>query len=648
MKKIKWTLGHIINFEYFLRQDAICNDENYLKKRDREIYSKDICSKLDGQENTHNSNIALRRNMLWMWLEVMKEKYGNVMPGISCENGAVPRDLSEEGVLPANLLPGNLLPGNLYEECLSLLRILFLIAGFMTGISICLTFFSYTGRQPLNVSYFLAITLFPQICLIMIFSGFFLVLKFNLINTSTFIPYPFLGVIIEKSLMAINAKALKKFSANRQQAFLSAIAVIREGQQVYGLLFFWPMFILMQLFGIAFNMGILVSTLFRILFFDTAFGWQSTLQVSAQMVTRMVEIVALPWSWLLPSGVGFPDLDQIIGSRIILKDGIYHLTTGNLVSWWPFMCLAILFYGLLPRIVMFFLGYFSLKRALEQQDFDHGNCSKLLRRMLYVNIEAKSPVASHSEVHRSPITYPSEVHRSPITYPSEVHQLPVVDYFEAKYPVAPFTTNITPLAPSVPTVAPSVPTVKHKFPVTPDIATTLPDSPPMHIKIKPNITIQQAGTPDIAVKVKPCIALVPDDIHDLIDKDAFIQLMKQIHGYDIKQTVIVGIDFDNEMGFIQNQYASFSKGKNIKGEKWSIVILQEAWQPPIRETLNFIKSVRKVLDKKTPIIIALTGKSELFTPLNFTPVDKNDWEIWKIKLSTIADPWLTMESLTGL
>ncbi|MBF0204504.1 MAG: DMT family transporter, partial [Desulfamplus sp.] len=42
---------------------------------------------------------------------------------------------------------------------------------------------------------------------------FFLVLKFNLINTSTFIPYPFLGVIIEKSLMAINAKALKKFSA---------------------------------------------------------------------------------------------------------------------------------------------------------------------------------------------------------------------------------------------------------------------------------------------------------------------------------------------------------------------------------------------------------------------------------------------------
>ena len=35
---------------------------------------------------------------------------------------------------------------------------------------------------------------------------------------------------------------------------------------------------------------------------------------------------------------------------MVLKEGIYHLTTPDLVSWWPFLLLAVCFYGFLPRI----------------------------------------------------------------------------------------------------------------------------------------------------------------------------------------------------------------------------------------------------------------------------------------------------------
>jgi len=586
VEEIKWTLGRIIDFEYFLRKDMACSDEKDLQKRDREIYINSISP----QERTSPG-----RMLLLLWLEAMRcsETISNSRDP---ESGAVKNSGSSGDRIKIAS------PGNMYEELLSLLRVIFMILGFMAGVSICLTFFSYTGHEPLNVSYFLALTLLPQICLIVIFSGFFLCLKFKLIKIRRFFLYHLLSLMIERSLLALNRDALHRLSADKRETLLAALAAVREGQQIYGLLFFWPLFILMQLFGIAFNLGILLSTLFRILFFDTAFGWQSTLQMSAQMVARVVSTVATPWGWFMGKGIGFPDLDQIIGSRIILKDGIYHLSTSNLVSWWPFICLAVIFYGFLPRVIMFFSGVILLKISLEQQSFDHRGCLRLLKRMV------------------RPESAPE--HSSPLAPVSRHPSSPDVDAVEKST------------------------LLNHGA-----YAHSSPDPPP--------------------INMKPSIALVPDDINDLMDRDAFISLLRETHGLDIIKTVLIGVDFDKEIESIQEEYEAALKSRDLKVEDLALVLLQEAWQPPIRESINFIQSLREVTDKKTPIMVALTGepggdklcsespdregksvsdrygasgayhKSEKF----FTPVERSDWDIWRVKLSTVADPWLTVERL---
>ncbi|MDD9302958.1 MAG: DUF2868 domain-containing protein [Desulfobacter sp.] len=65
---------------------------------------------------------------------------------------------------------------------------------------------------------------------------------------------------------------------------------------------------------------------------DLAFGWQSTLLQSGSQIHSLVSFLALPWSWILPESMGVPTLEQIEGSRILLKEGILGLATEHLVA----------------------------------------------------------------------------------------------------------------------------------------------------------------------------------------------------------------------------------------------------------------------------------------------------------------------------
>ncbi|MBF0229645.1 MAG: DUF2868 domain-containing protein [Desulfamplus sp.] len=597
---MNWTIGRIIDFEYFLREDMRCSDNEYLKKRDRDIYNNYVLPK----------GVTSRKEMLFLWLKAIKDSINN-------------RDNNS-----------NIFIGDMYEESLTILKAIFIIIGVMTGISLCVAFFSYTGQQPLNIAYFLALTLIPQICLLLILLASFIIsrLKTSINLPSTvrsktvrsnpslpLLTYSLIGLLIENIFVSIKKRAIEKLflqrSAKERELFISTIGIIKQEHQVYGSLFLIQTFILMQLFGIAFNLGVLLYTLFRVFFFDTAFGWQSTLQISPELVYNIVKIVAAPWSWLFPDGVGFPDINQIVGSRIVLKDGIYHLTTDNLVSWWPFICLTILFYGLLPRVIMFFSGLIALKRSLENQNFDHGDCLNLVKRMVMVDVPTKQANKIHNDS-ASPI----------ISKPDPVE-------FELNLSMNSFTTK------------------SHigEANIEPHIEEINIKSHIEEVDIKSNIEEIERNKPKISyIEDRAFVALIPNDIYELIKIDSFKHLMRERHGYEIRKTLSFGIDFDKEIDSIKMEYDSIfdekkGMGKDKKNNNFGVLILQEAWLPPIRENLNFIKSIRGVVDKKTPIVVILTGKEGDTDFL--THVEKSDYEIWKIKISTIADPWLNIETL---
>ncbi len=179
----------------------------------------------------------------------------------------------------------------------------------------------------------------------------------------------------------------------------------------------------------------------------------------------------------------------------------------------------------------------------------------------------------------------------------------------------------------------------------------------------------------------PFIALVPEDLEDSMDEAGFIDLMESMHGCHIIEIIKTGVDYAVAMenikraarlyeessyenavgqyGELIGQYGELigksdgngnaiggrSRHLNGRDTKPGIILLQEAWQPPIKETLSFIKNVRGCVGKKTPLMVALVGKPRPGTI--FTPVGEIDWTIWQAKLATVSDPWLYMEKIVA-
>jgi hypothetical protein len=201
----------------------------------------------------------------------------------------------------------------------------------------------------------------------------------------------------------------EKLSADRRLRAEHAVGAIIGKSRTYGLLFFLPVFILTQLLAMGFNLGLLAATLFKVVTSDIAFGWQSTIQLSPTAVHSLARAIAAPWSWALEGDAAFPSLAQIEGSRIILKEGIYHLSTPDLVSWWPFLCLAVLVYGLLPRLLLFLGAIAVQRRFLGSLDFRQGACEQLLMRMTTPLVSTRGRrLRKRPPRHRNPVRTPRQ------------------------------------------------------------------------------------------------------------------------------------------------------------------------------------------------------------------------------------------------
>ncbi len=255
------------------------------------------------------------------------------------------------------------------------------IIGIVVGLTGGFSFFTYTGTTPVNVFHFLLIFVVSQMALV----GFLLGALFlrSLLPELT-IP-SFYALLLRRMMGKIVAffhkQWLRTVTAEKRSSVNHAFGIFKARSTIYGSVFYWPIFALSQLFAIGFNIGLLAATLIKISTSDLAFGWQSTMQFSAEAIHRGVMFAASPWSWFIPQANSYPTLAEIEGSRIILKEGIYHLTTENLIAWWPFLVFSLLFYGLFVRLTLFLLGKLMEHRSLHHLKLDTPACLALIRRM---------------------------------------------------------------------------------------------------------------------------------------------------------------------------------------------------------------------------------------------------------------------------
>ncbi len=341
--KSDWTYRDLIDLSFFSNLDNEV-DQAQLHKRDRSIY---LAENLEKQEKG-------KKELLQQWLRRRR------------------REVSPD--------TGGASPGSIVHDALSLLTSILLGVGLISGMAAGISFFSYSGTTPVNVFHFLFIFIFSQLALyvFLLVSAMLRLLGTRQLPSVIVLMY---GALMSFCTRRIARPIMAKLSAEQRYACEQTLGLIRKNRSSYGPLLFWPLFTLSQLVMVAFNTGLLAATLFRIVTSDIAFGWQSTIQFTSPVIYKGVQIFAYPWSWLIPEHYGYPSLSEIEGSQIVLKEGIYHLATRDLVSWWPFLILCLLVYTLLPRFLLLLLGRLRRHRSLQRFFAKSPESLRIVQRM---------------------------------------------------------------------------------------------------------------------------------------------------------------------------------------------------------------------------------------------------------------------------
>lgn len=256
------------------------------------------------------------------------------------------------------------LPSRSLCSVLIALRLLFGFGGLLAGISLVRALLLYSGIEPVNVSVFLLLAVLPQAGLSLLAAG--LLVCRGLRRTEFRIPLRPLFDLVWR----------RPGSLSPQAGFVRAL-ILRRGwpARMLG----WESLRLLHLGGFCLAFGSLAALAVSVAVTDLAFGWQSTLRIGAQGMHTLVTALSAPWSWL-PEPWGLtPTLLQIEGSRIVLKDGIQALASADLVAWWPFLCMCLLVYALLPRFILLASAHWMLRRA--ERRFVHPDLGRIVDRM---------------------------------------------------------------------------------------------------------------------------------------------------------------------------------------------------------------------------------------------------------------------------
>jgi hypothetical protein len=269
-------------------------------------------------------------------------------------------------------------------------------AGLASGCALALVAFRYDGTQPVNVVRLLGLLVVPQTVL--------------LVLTLWLLPgrLPGLGAA-QDALAAINpgaviAGAYRHFArSSRDTAALFGWATARSAAARRFAK--WQIVCWSQIAAVGFNIAVIATAATLIAFTDLAFGWSTTLTVKPEAALRIAGALARPWASLIPSAV--PDAALIEQSQFFRLEGAREFGAGSsrvLAGWWSFTLMAVLVYGLLPRVALLTLGAWRLRAATRRLLLEDARVTALLDRMDQPDVETQArdaPPHPHDD-HSSP------------------------------------------------------------------------------------------------------------------------------------------------------------------------------------------------------------------------------------------------------
>ena len=247
------------------------------------------------------------------------------------------------------------------------------------GCGVALAAFHYDGSRPVNVVTLLATLVIAQLVL--------------LVLTLLLIPRGLPGLrAIQDLLETMNpgawAASIYRRIARPPRDAAPLFGWHHGRSAAAGRFAKWQMLFWSQTAAVAFNVAAIATGVALVTFTDLAFGWSTTLQADPHVVARWVDAVSLPWQAWAPAAV--PDLSLIERSQFFRLDGARVLdvdASRALTGWWAFTILAIVTYGLLPRLALWSLCVARLRAATRALLLEDPRVTALLDRMAAPAVE---------------------------------------------------------------------------------------------------------------------------------------------------------------------------------------------------------------------------------------------------------------------
>ncbi len=270
------------------------------------------------------------------------------------------------------------LPGSTVNRLIRISSIVTAFFGLLAGVGLGWGGLAYSGSHPVNL--FLILVLLAGIPFLLTSIAIILSFLPTGIGRSGRLTHRLIKIL--RGMVSF-LKRLGLIDRVHADAVISGITRFRNRSAIYHSLLRWSVSSVIQLRAFCFHLGILVAVLWRGIVQDVAFAWQTTLNINPENLYRFTRFLSRPWKFFISP----PVLEQVEGSRIILKEGIIGLNNSDLVVWWPFLCLLILTYGVLPRLLL--LGYSLIRKriVLATLPFSDTMSKRLLMLMMAPRVE---------------------------------------------------------------------------------------------------------------------------------------------------------------------------------------------------------------------------------------------------------------------
>lgn len=252
---------------------------------------------------------------------------------------------------------------DIFSSYLYRVTFVLIVFAFALGVLAGVALLSYHGHEPVNVIYFMAVSIFLPLFTMLLT----LFAMFRASSSENVLIHLSPAFWMEKILGFLPGRVQEQIKGLKLNPLLANWIIIKRS----------------QLIVLFFSLGLLLALIGVIVTKDIAFAWSTTLQLSPEIFHGFLHTLAFPWRELAPSAV--PSLELIEQSQYFRLGGTLNAEmishASQLGEWWKFLAFSTLFYAVFLRLGIFILASFGLNAAIKRSLLTLNGTTKLLREI---------------------------------------------------------------------------------------------------------------------------------------------------------------------------------------------------------------------------------------------------------------------------